>query len=120
MSNGVTMFQANGVSIKTPDDLQYEYYSLSKSGRVASGKMTMDIIAQKHKLVCKYNSISSTEFQTMMNAIFVPSIPFYTLHYLKDNVWHDIVVYTGDIKKTFVRRGSEWYYKDMEVDFIEQ
>lgn len=116
----VILLQTNGVSIKNPDDLQYEYYSLSKSGRVASGKMTMDIVAHKRKFCCKWDAMSSKEWKIMMDAIFNISIPFYTLHYYKDNVWDDCTVYTGDIKKTLVRTGGIWYYKGVEIDFIEQ
>ena len=39
----------NGTSIKEPTDFDVEKYKLSKSGRVASGKMTMEIIAKKKK-----------------------------------------------------------------------
>ena len=41
----------NCTTIKTPNKFDYEAYNLTKSGRVASGEMTMDLIAKKRKFL---------------------------------------------------------------------
>lgn len=114
------ILKVNGVTFRNPTVLGFEYYNLSKSGRLASGKATMDIIAQKHKFTCVYETISGTDFQRMLDLVFSKEAPFYTLDVYKDNKWAAYTVYTGDISKTLVRAGSEWYYKDVSINFIEQ
>lgn len=119
-ADNTILLNVNGVDIKNPSTLTYDYYSLSKSGRLASGKMTMDIIAHKRKFECAYTNMSTTEWNTMMAAVFDANTPFYTLHYYKDNVWTDCTVYTGDISKDLARWGGQWYYTNIKIDFIEQ
>ena len=116
----MAILKVNNVEFKNPSNIGYEYYNLSKSGRVASGKATMDIIAQKHKFVCSYNSMNGIDFQKMMDVVFTMTAPFYPLSVYKDNKWLTYTVYTGDIAKTLCRTGGVWYYKDITINFIEQ
>lgn len=116
----MALLKIGDVEIKTPVTLKHEFFNLTKSGRTASGKMTMEIIAQKEKFTCEYDSMTSVDFNRMMSAAFDPTKPFYTLSVFEDNVWKDYTVYTGDVNKVLVRTGGIWYYKDVRIAFIEQ
>jgi hypothetical protein len=109
----------NGTRIKEPTDLDVEKYKLTKAGRVASGKMTMDVIAKKRKFNFKYDVLSGTDLQTITDILFSDD-SFYTLTYVENGVEHSAVVYVGAIKCKKFRTDGKWYWKDVEFALIEQ
>lgn len=110
----------NGVSIKEPTTLGIEKYRLTKSGRVASGKMTMDHIARKRKFTFSYDVISSVDLDKILAIIDNDTSVFYTFSYNENNVAKSAIVYAGAIKGTKFRTGSIWYWKNVTFDLIEQ
>ncbi|MNU64659.1 hypothetical protein D3C71_539410 [compost metagenome] len=114
-------FKINGEVIKNPPEFSYEYYNLTKSGRVASGKMTMEIIAQKRKFTFSYPVMSGADMQKLRSLIFNATIPFFSLEYDDESGQSVAVVYSGAIKATRFRTGKMgWYYKNVTFDLIEQ
>lgn len=111
----------NGVEIKPllPENLAVERYNLTKSGRVASGKMVMDIIAKKRRLELNYPVLSGTEFQQILDLIDGYD-PFFTVEWLDHGGWHSAVCYAGAIPQTFYRGNMGYYYKDIKFALIEQ
>ncbi|MNB69320.1 hypothetical protein D3C75_158480 [compost metagenome] len=111
----------NGGDVKVPSDFGYEYYNLTKSGRVASGRMTMDIIAQKRKFSFSYEVMSGAEMAKLKQLIFNPNVPFFSLEYDDESGTNVAIVYSGAIKATRFRVGEMgWYYKGVTFDLIEQ
>ncbi|MMZ45711.1 hypothetical protein D3C75_232990 [compost metagenome] len=111
----------DGVKIKHPGEGNFgqESYNLTKSGRVASGKMTIDLVAKKRKFTFRYEVISSIDLKVILNLIDGNKM-FFKLTYIEDNVTRDCTVYAGAIKKQLKRTGSVWYYVDVTFDLIEQ
>lgn len=109
-----------GVVVKQPSDLSLETYNLTKSGRVASGKMTMEIIAKKRKFLFTYEVLSGPEFDKIRNAIDHPDHAFFDLVYRDNNVQKRARVYAGAIKARRFRTDGIWYWKNVSFDLIEQ
>lgn len=112
----------NGTTVKTPTEISIEKFSITKSGRVASGKMTMELIAQKRKLNCKYSAIREDYLQTIQGIIYNPSNLFFTVQFDDVGGFTTITAYAGAIKGQYLRQDTDgvWIWRDVEFALIEQ
>lgn len=108
-----------GISIKQPTKFDIEKYNLTKSGRVASGLMKMEIIAKKRKFLFQYDVISGTDLDTILGVIDT-NTAFFTIGYKENEVAKTATVYSGAISATRFRTDGKWYWKDVKFDLIEQ
>ncbi|WP_256846908.1 hypothetical protein [Paenibacillus sp. Pae108] len=109
----------DGAAIKTPTKFLIRRYNLTKSGRVASGKMTMEIIAQKREFNFEYSTIMGTELDNILNLIMNPSKPFFTLAYMENGVSKSARCYAGAIPSDLLR-SDIWMWTDVNFSLIEQ
>lgn len=113
--------EIDNITIKTPTELKVGVFRLSKSNRVASGKMVMEIIAIKRRLDLKWSIISDTDLQQVMGIL--DSGVFHTVEYVdpKSGETATITAYVGDINQTaWQKLGSTRYWKDVALALIEQ
>lgn len=108
-----------GVAFKTPTTFNIERYNLTKSGRVASGKMTMEIIAQKRKFNLEYTSMTGTELDVILGLIFSPTVPFFVFGYTENGVAKTATCYSGAIPSNLLR-ADIWQWIDIKFALIEQ
>lgn len=106
----------NGVAIKTPTSFDIEEYDLTKSGRVASGKMTMEIIARKLRFNFAYDILTQADVEKIMAATRT-SGGFFPLVYMDGCTQKTAIVYRGAVKRKYFRRG---FWKDVNFALIEQ
>jgi hypothetical protein len=113
--------QINGVSIKQPKNPSVSHYNLTKSGRLASGKMTMDLVAKKKKLFLEYEVLSGAEVEHILSLIDTDEL-FFTVSYIENGVARSFKAYVGEINRKLHRGGgnSGWYWTDVAFNFIEQ
>lgn len=109
----------DGVQIKTPSEFSVEKYKLTKSGRVASGLMKMDIIAKKRKFLFSYDIIDSVELEKI-TAVVDGDKAFFPIVYTENGTQKTATVYSGAIKAKKHREGSKWYWTNVTFDLIEQ
>lgn len=109
----------NGVSVKQPTDFSIERYDLTKSGRVASGKMTMELVAKKRKFLFSYEVMSGTDLDKIRSAIDTEKM-FFPLVYIENGVEYHVQVYRGALKYRRFRTDGVWYWKNVQFDLIEQ
>jgi hypothetical protein len=109
----------NGTTIKTPTKFNVERYPLTKSGRVASGKMTAEIIAWKRKFNFEYASMTATELATITNIIISDTTFFFTLGFQENGVSKTATVYPGAIPYELLRADT-WQLTDVSFSLIEQ
>lgn len=109
----------NGTTIKSPSNVEIGSYNLTKSGRVASGKMTMELIAKKTKLNITYEIISGLEMNVIL-AMIDSKAMFFNVSYVDTNVVKTKKMYVGEINKTQFRTDGGWYWKNVTFNFIEQ
>ncbi len=110
----------NGTRIKSPTGFQIERYKITKASRVASGKMTMDVIARKLKFLFNYKVLSGAEYKTILD-ILDTDTAFFTLEYVENDVVKTATVYSGAITANKFRTDEgAWYWKDVTFDLIEQ
>jgi hypothetical protein len=113
------MILFNSQKVKEPHGFNIEKYKLTKSGRLASGRMVIDIIAKKRKFVFSYKSISGPQLDLI--AQFVDGdMSFFELTYEENNVIKTATVYSGALKATQFRKGSICYWTNVSFDLIEQ
>jgi hypothetical protein len=109
-----------GTTIYQPHEFIIERYNITKSGRVASGLMTMELIAKKRKFLFRYRTISSTSMNTILDLIDDEDAIFFDIAYKENNVQKTATVYAGHIPSTLIRSGSLWYWKNVNFDLIER
>lgn len=117
----MTRIKIDGVEIKqvSPEKLNVERYNLTKSGRVASGKMMIDLIAKKRKLNITYDIISGSEFQQILNLIDGTDM-FFNVEWEDHAGWQSAICYAGAIPSTNFREQMGYYYKNVSFALIEQ
>lgn len=118
---GGVNIRVNGVRIKQPTNFSISHYNLTKSGRVASGKMTMDLVAKKRKLFLEYAVMSGAEMDQILSLIDGTDM-FFTVEYVENGVEKSMVAYVGEISRKKHRAGGlgGWYWTDVSFNFIEQ
>ena len=109
----------NGTTIKRPTFFDIERYNLTKSGRVASGDMTMDLIAKKRKFLFRYDVISGKDLNTILNLIDGTDM-FFTLSYIENDVTKTASCYAGHIPTRLFRTDGVWYWTRVNFDLIER
>ena len=113
----------NGVTIRTPDNFKLSKFNLTKSGRVASGKMTMDLIAKKVKIEISYRGITGIDLDTILDEIDTDEEFFTVEYYDKRGTAMSKTFYTGEIPATLHTRGlgdDDDKWRNVELHFIEQ
>ena len=113
------IIKLNNVTIKKPKDFKISKFNLTKSGRVASGKMVMDLIAKKRKFEFSYEVLSGPELDTILAVIDTDTM-FFTISYVENDVEKSATVYVGEISHKKFRTDGVWYWKDVSFNLIEQ
>lgn len=113
------MIKIDGVQIKEPTKLKIERYNLTKSGRVASGDMTMDLVKKKKKLFLEYEVISGVELKQILDLIDGTKM-FFTVEYEDYDGIKSMTCYTGAIPSEYFRKTLGWYWKGVNFDLIER
>ena len=114
-----TLTKIDGVTVKTPSDFGIEKYNLTKSGRVASGRMMIDLVAKKRKFTFAYEVISGKDLDVLLSVIDTEKM-FFPLQYEENGVTKTATVYAGAIKAKKWRTDGVWYWKGVTFDLIEQ
>lgn len=115
----VDVIKLNGTTIKKPKDFKISKFNLTKSGRVASGKMVMDLIAKKRKFEFSYEVLSGPDLDTILGIIDTDAM-FFTIDYVENGVAKNATVYVGEIAAKKFRTDGVWYWKDVSFNLIEQ
>lgn len=109
----------NGIKIKTPHTFQIERFKLSKSGRLASGLMVMDIISKKKKFMLHYDVISGPDLTVILN-LLDSDVAFYNFQFVEIGAPVTYIVYPGAIKYDRFRNDGRTYWKNVNFDLIQQ
>ena len=115
-----TSFKINGVAIKRPSTFKISRYVLTKSGRLANGKMTADIVAKKRKFFFTYDAIDAPDAEKILNLIWESDSFFFELEYVENNEVKTATVYAGEIPYDLHRTGDVWVWKNFNFNLIEQ
>lgn len=118
-------FKLNGTDIKNPNSFQIEYYTLTKSTRVANGDMVMEYVNNKRKFNFGYTAIQSSELDDIIDLLWTSLSNtrqcMLTLTYLDNNQIKTATIYSGSIPKKLHRgHGSNWVWKDVNFSLIEK
>lgn len=116
-----SIYKLNGVIIKSPHPFKIERYNITKSSRVASGKMMMELIAKKRKFYFTYEAIDATELNKILDIIWENPSMFFELSYVENNTIKTATVYTGAIPTELYRTDiGAWVWTNVTFDLIEQ
>ena len=111
----------DGNTIQTPTELKLGVFRISKSERLASGKMAMEIIAVKRRLDLTYAIITAANLKTIMDAL--DGTVFHTVVYPDPQSGEatSITAYAGDVSNVAGQKiGGTRYYQDVSISLIEQ
>lgn len=112
-------YKLNGLYIKLPHNIKFGRYNLTKSGRVASGNMKMDIITTKRKFELSYSVLSGTQYDQLESILF-DGTSFFSFEYVQGSQVKTATVYAGALNGEPFRTDGIWYYKDVSFALIEQ
>jgi len=114
------MLKIAGVSVKAPTDLKIGRFDLTKSGRTASGKMVMDIIATKRRVDVVWKMLPDDELQKIIDTI-TANKPFFSLEYPDAGGTKTMTCYAGDINTSLWHtKNGVRYWEEVSIGFIEQ
>jgi len=109
-----------GTTVKTPTELKIGRFDLSKSGRTASGKMVMDIIATKRRVDVVWKMLPDDELQKIIDTI-TANKPFFSLEYPDAGGTQTMTCYAGDIiTSLWHTKNGVRYWEEVSIAFIEQ
>lgn len=116
-----------GVAIKKPKNnggFKISKYNVTKSGRVANGDMTMDLVAKKRKFFFSYEVISGKDLEQILSVIDSDAM-FFDITYEENGQVKSANVYVGEISQTHFRvpdatTPTGWYWKDFTFNLIER
>lgn len=114
------MLKIAGVSVKAPTELKIGRFDLTKSGRTASGKMMMEIIATKRRVDVVWKMLKDSELQQILDLI-TANKPFFSLEYPDAGGTKTMTCYAGDIVTSLwhTKNGIR-YWEEVSIPFIEQ
>ena len=114
------MLKIAGTTVKTPTELKIGRFDLSKSGRTASGKMVMDIIATKRRVDVVWKMLKDSELQQILDLI-TANKPFFSLEYPDAGGTQTMTCYAGDIiTSLWHTKNGVRYWEEVSLAFIEQ
>jgi len=114
------MLKIAGITVKAPTELKVGRFDLSKSGRTASGKMVMDIIATKRRVDVVWKMLPDDELQKIIDTI-TANKPFFTLEYPDAGGTKTMTCYAGDIiTSLWHTKNGVRYWEEVSIGFIEQ
>ena len=114
------MLKIAGVSVKAPTDLKIGRFDLTKSGRTASGKMVMELIATKKRVDITWKMLPDNELQKIIDTI-TANKPFFSLEYPDAGGTKTMTCYAGDIVTSLWHtKNGVRYWEEVSIGFIEQ
>lgn len=114
------MLKIAGVSVKAPTDLKIGRFDLTKSGRTASGKMVMELIATKKRVDITWKMLPDNELQKIIDTI-TANKPFFSLEYPDAGGTKSMTCYAGDVVTSLWHtKNGVRYWEEVSIPFIEQ
>ena len=116
-------YAINGIPIKSPTlpgGFKIERYNITNMERLANGTMAGDFIAKKRKFYFTYESISASDLDVILDAIWETEELFMTLTYVENNVEKSAKVYVGSIPSDLHHTGGDWVWQNVTFNLIEQ
>lgn len=118
----LTVITANGnVELPAPVSISVgsEIIWSSNTGRISSGKMVGDVIAEKEKLSVSWGILTKEEFVQIKNAL---TAGFWPLKINLDGDEYQIDSYRGTLNRVPMGMLSDghYYYRSASVELVEQ
>lgn len=114
------MLKIAGISTPNPAEITVGRFDLTKSGRTASGKMVMEVIATKRRVDVVWKMIKDSELQTIINTI-TANKPFFSVEYPDAGGSKTMTCYAGDVTTSLWHTVNDIrYWNEVTIPFIEQ
>jgi hypothetical protein len=109
-----------GTQVTRPAEVKVGRFDLTKSGRTASGRMVMEVIATKRRVDVTWKYLPDPDLQTILN-VLAANKPFFELQYPDAGGQQTMICYAGDINTSLWHtRGGVRYWEEVSTSFIEQ
>ncbi len=111
----------DSIQVKTPTELKVGTFRITKSERLASGKMSMEIIAVKRRLDLSYAIIKDTDLKQIMDLLELKVFHTVTYPDPQKGEANTITAYLGDTGQQAGQRivGTR-YWQDVSIALVEQ
>lgn len=114
------MLKIAGISTPNPAEITVGRFDLTKSGRTASGKMVMEVIATKRRVDVVWKMLPDNDLKAILDTI-TANKPFFSLEYPDAGGSKTMICYAGDIATSLWHtKGGVRYWQEVSIPFIEQ
>lgn len=114
------MLTIAGTKVVNPAEIKVGRFDLAKSGRAASGRMVMEIIATKRRVDVVWKMLPDNDLKTIIDIITAHK-PFFSLAYPDAGGTQTMTCYTGDIVTSLWHKiGGVRHWEEVSIAFIEQ
>lgn len=114
------MLKIAGVAVAAPSEVKVGRFDLTKSERMASGRMVMEIIATKRRVDVAWKYLTDSELDTIISTI-TANKPFFTVQFPDAGGNTTMTCYSGDITTSLWHtRNGVRYWEEVSIAFIEQ
>ncbi len=114
------MLKIAGTTVKAPTELKIGRFDLTKSGRTASGKMVMELIATKKRVDITWKMLPDSDLKKIIDTI-TDNKPFFSLEYPDAGGTQTMTCYAGDIVTSLWHtKNGVRYWEEVSIGFIEQ
>lgn len=111
----------DGIQVKTPTGLKVGTFRITKSERLASGRMAMEIIAVKRRLDLSYAIIEDTDLKQLLDLLDAKVFHEVVYPDPQNGEQATITAYVGDTGQEAGQRiAGTRYWQDVSVALIEQ
>ena len=87
----------NGVQVKNPSSFKVERYNVTTMDRLTDASMVGDLIAKKRKFYFTYDSLSASDLDAILQAIWDSDSLFFPFTYTDRGTEYTYTVYVGSI-----------------------
>lgn len=114
------MITIAGVQVANPAEVKVGRFDLTKSSRTASGKMTMEIIANKRRVDVIWRMLPDDQLKQILDLIAAHK-PFFSISYPDAGGTATMICYAGDINTSLWHTiNGVRYWEEVSIPFIEQ
>lgn len=104
----------------SPATLKLESYDITDGDRNASGKMVLQLVTKKHKIIPTWKNITQSQITSLLN-LFENKLFFNVTYKDMDGTTKTISCYKGDRSATMYSwNNGNPIYESFSVNFIEQ
>ena len=110
--------ELNSTAIPSPQTFEVETFDITRTNRLASGKLVAETIATKKRFNFTYTSLTGAQLSALKALLYADY--FLSLTYPTETGIETVTVARGDIDVSLLRNEGNKQYESISFELIEQ